>query len=517
MNTKENLFAPEYEIIKKIRACVGKQETLYGHSLIDIIDRELAWELMNVNDQGNEITVEQKSLSNLNRAKSQLRRVKSKLGQLISKKEVSVKPKPSVSKSVETITSFHNKYIFCATVDNNLKTFSSNIINLYNRGEEVVVFAPLSSKSWPSRQELQKKGIEFVLLPNEQEVKLTLESNQEKIITSFIQKLSMCLENPRLDIKKKSRQKLKLFINQNLRNVLVYRIGLANYLYQRFKNQIPKAVISGRPKRTIPLSMLFAARKAGITTVFISHSLWFKRDAKYLPALYDLKMFDHICVFSKNCHNCIRKYNNTSEVHIFGWPQRQPIGLKKAEKLSDDLSRLSVLYPLQKDYSFFLDLCRVFYEVGIDLVIKCHPSTSEKDKEELANAIPLTYQENISIYHHTEISLQEAVMQSDFVIGNLSNASIEAIVIGRPIIGYLSANEREILKFRPHSITSADVPGLMAWSLEELRLNLEAIKQDEIELNQLYTEQISFIKNRFNNKLGEDSVKEISSILYEQI
>ena len=384
------------------------------------------------------------------------------------------------------MTKLNDKIIFTGTNQSNVKSFLPLIAGIEKeKKHSCAVLMPKNTKNWSI---LKIVGCEVYFFSR----KLTFRKVSDRQI-SFKREYILKIANS-LNLSEESAQDIWKRLHS--------RIALIAFFKNIFLEGAPTTIVSGRPKKYV-LSMLIAAKEAKLKTVFFPHTFWFKNAPSGLPSFYDLKLFTDVLVYSNACKDYIQKYNHLSQIQVTGWP----IELKKNdEKQGQSTKAPTVFYPLIQDYSLVGELSLLFHRESINLILKGHPPGGSQSLAQIGRHVPEETLNSVEYYDHTGIRLEEAIHRADFVIGNVSTASLEAILHGKCVIPFIAHYDLEIFERRRHTITILDIPGPKCYSIQELRETLRDIAAGVIDVEELGARQYSFLKEQLQHKTGQDAL-----------
>ncbi|WP_420349567.1 hypothetical protein [Pelagibius sp.] len=378
------------------------------------------------------------------------------------------------STSRRTMTSIHGKVLFVASIENNLNSMLPAARALKARGIEACFLVKAAFMRTIARSKKDVQGLRFVgfddipILPSES-VKAAL-----RIWNQDLQVICSVLADSGY-----TRTQCFAFTTF-ARRMAEAHLGATEWLVYQFQATAPLCVVAPRPKSRLVVAPVIAARAAGIETIFMAHTSWF-RELGDLFKLYDLSCFDSAIVYSNLCAADVRRRNSDTSIYVSGWPQ-----LSQEPPFSNERhGSLIVGYPCNRQYDFLQDLAKVVNEVGGCFLVKGHPPGN--DKEHIARHLESF--NNVVLWDHNEISLREFFASIDVLVCGKSNVGVEASSLGVPTISLYTDAEEAVTQVRRRSVEARDVALWSVSDLTELRDLLSRIAHQSRASLAIYAKQ----------------------------
>lgn len=390
-------------------------------------------------------------------------------------------------------------WVFVPTVENNLNVMIPLAKELQFNHEEVVFVVPEEAWKWPKykalSQDFKINSLTICDINKDQEL--------NQVIRNFQSEFMIAIESEKsvpCAIKKKLTGEAV-----GAARKMLYAINSVNSYCQKSP---PKAVITGRPKRIFPLAFLLASNANRVKTIFMSHTVWFKK-MDFLGKLYDLSLFDAAICLSNDCKREIVRNSKCHNVIASGFPDLsyKEKGADKVKKSSGETNVIGYLASSNLDR--VSEISNVLSRNANSIRIKTHPPGGDKKQIE---GMFVGYENIPKVFDHNEISLMKFMSDVDFVLVAGSTAGFEAAMAGVPVISYSFDYDIAYLEHMSPIISPSDISVYFAEHEEDLDNVIKSVTlMKKQEIAELGLEQ----KRRFSLRFPEYSASSILSWLYD--
>lgn len=346
---------------------------------------------------------------------------------------------------------FSERVIFVVSIENNLNSMLPVLRDMQSRGISCTILTSSSFKKVLAKSTKSIRGIDIVVI----------ETMYSSVCTEVV-----LPEGWQADLKVIT-QSMKsagytvfeiACFEYKARQIAREQIAAIESLVALFVRAKPRSILAPRPKGITAIAGIMASQVAGVETIFMPHTTWFKDVADHLQ-LFDLSCFDSSVVYSKACAKAVLPGNHRLEVLISGWPRHDKFCYRgKTKKTS---RALAVAFPCSRQYEFMRQIAIAVTSVGAEFLVKGHPpGDDERELKESLGDIG-----NVKVWSHNEVSLEYFLSQADIIICGKSNVGVEAATMGIPVISLYSDRENQVTQVRRRAMESKDIA---LWSVESI-------------------------------------------------
>ena len=220
--------------------------------------------------------------------------------------------------------------------------------------------------------------------------------------------------------KKGTKEQRKLIKTNPLLYLLAY--GKVKVAFKIINNYSPKLLVMANDHSPMNRSLLFAATKLGVKTMYLQHA---SVSTKFPTLKFDYTLLDGLESFEK--YRCVSKPN--SKVLLLGSPRFDSF-YTQSIKNNNKNSVIGISINQFDDFEIIKELClKIKGNTTFDVIVRPHPNMNNWYKDWFI-------ENGIEYSNSSEISSNEYLGELFLQISNVCGIHLDAIILGVPTVQY---------------------------------------------------------------------------------